>query len=162
MTVCTKQLTFSFYHDKQLVADFKGGQISSDAGLLLLREIENERGDGGQASAASRVVTSPSACPRNLRNLRMSRRWCECDYTHRRLALFCGYDRAWHSMREGERADRLLFAPAALRYSRIICVICRRLCCDLKFRLTEGQRPAILYLCIGYEKKECACTTRAF
>jgi hypothetical protein len=47
MTVCTKQLTFSFYHDKQLVADFKGGQISSDAGLFLLREIENERGDGG-------------------------------------------------------------------------------------------------------------------
>ena len=40
MTVCTKQLTFSFYHDKQLVADFKGGQISSDAGLLLVRELE--------------------------------------------------------------------------------------------------------------------------
>jgi hypothetical protein len=40
MTVCAEQLTFSFYHDKQLVADFKGGQISSDAGLLLLRELE--------------------------------------------------------------------------------------------------------------------------
>ena len=42
MTVCAKQLTFSFYHDKQLVADFKGGQISSDAGLLLVRELEDK------------------------------------------------------------------------------------------------------------------------
>jgi uncharacterized small protein (DUF1192 family) len=51
MTVCTKQLTFSFYHDKQLVADFKGGQISSDAGLLLVRELEERLGWLEEAAA---------------------------------------------------------------------------------------------------------------
>jgi len=44
MTVCAEQLTFSFYHDKRLVGDFKGGQISSDAGLLLVRELEDKLG----------------------------------------------------------------------------------------------------------------------
>jgi hypothetical protein len=51
MTVCAKQLTFSFYHDKQLVADFKGGQISSDAGLLVVRELESKLGWLGEAAA---------------------------------------------------------------------------------------------------------------
>jgi len=44
MTLCSKQLIFGFYDDKQLVADFKGGQISSDAGLLPVRELEERLG----------------------------------------------------------------------------------------------------------------------
>jgi hypothetical protein len=44
MTECCAQLTFSFYQDKHLVADFKGGQISSDTGLLAVRQLEQKLG----------------------------------------------------------------------------------------------------------------------
>ncbi len=43
MTECS-QLTFDFYHHKQLVADFKGGAISSDAGLLAVRQLSERLG----------------------------------------------------------------------------------------------------------------------
>ena len=42
MTQCPKQLTLSFYQHKELVADFKGGQITSDAGLLAVRQLAEE------------------------------------------------------------------------------------------------------------------------
>jgi len=41
MTECT-QLTFGFYKHKRLVADFKGGAITSDAGLLAVRQLADE------------------------------------------------------------------------------------------------------------------------
>jgi hypothetical protein len=40
MTQCTSQLAFLFYPKKQICADFKGGQISTDAGLLTLRQFD--------------------------------------------------------------------------------------------------------------------------
>ena len=43
MTQYAKQLTFSFYHDRLLVADFKGGQITSDAGLLPVGGLGSQR-----------------------------------------------------------------------------------------------------------------------
>ncbi len=61
MTECCRQLTFGFYKDKQLVADFKGGRISSDAGLLLVRELDAKL--GWLAEAAS--VTSDPRCVRS-------------------------------------------------------------------------------------------------
>lgn len=42
MTQCAEQLTFSFCDDKDLTADFKGGQITSDTGLLPIREMEEK------------------------------------------------------------------------------------------------------------------------
>ena len=51
MTGCCRQLTFSFYQDKQLVADFKGGQISSDTGLLVVRELDAKLGWLTQAAS---------------------------------------------------------------------------------------------------------------
>jgi len=44
VTDCSRQLTFSFYQDKHLVADFKGGRISSDAGLLAVRQLDEKLG----------------------------------------------------------------------------------------------------------------------
>ena len=40
MTHCIPQLSFSFYRHRPIRADFSGGQISSDAGLLPLRAFD--------------------------------------------------------------------------------------------------------------------------
>ena len=39
-TVCHKQLIFESLFSKEVVADFAGGRITSDAGGLLLRELD--------------------------------------------------------------------------------------------------------------------------
>ena len=51
MTDCRRQLTFSFYQDKHLVADFKGGQISSDTGLLAVRALDEKLGWTARAAS---------------------------------------------------------------------------------------------------------------
>jgi len=53
VTECPKQLSFEFYQDKHLLADFKGGRISSDTGLLAVRELEQKL--GWLAEAASLI-----------------------------------------------------------------------------------------------------------
>src|SRR6202040_2413122 len=44
MTSCIPQLLFSFYRHRPIRADFSGGQISSDAGLLPLRASDQRYG----------------------------------------------------------------------------------------------------------------------
>ena len=44
MTSCISQLLFSFYRHRPIRADFSGGQISSDAGLLPLRAFDQRYG----------------------------------------------------------------------------------------------------------------------
>jgi hypothetical protein len=45
MTECiTEQLIFSFFLKRQLTVDFEGGEITSDAGLLLIRQADNSLG----------------------------------------------------------------------------------------------------------------------
>ncbi len=42
MTECTtEQLSFSFFQKRKLTVDFQGGEITSDAGLLLIRQADN-------------------------------------------------------------------------------------------------------------------------
>ena len=41
---CIPQLSFSFYRHQPTRADFSGGQISSDAGLLPLRAFDQRYG----------------------------------------------------------------------------------------------------------------------
>ncbi|NOQ43580.1 MAG: IS1380 family transposase, partial [Dehalococcoidia bacterium] len=43
-TVCHKQLRFESLFCKQVTADFDGGNITSDAGVLLLRELDERYG----------------------------------------------------------------------------------------------------------------------
>ena len=40
VTACIPQLSFSFYHHQPVLADFSGGQITGDAGLLPLRAFD--------------------------------------------------------------------------------------------------------------------------
>ena len=56
MTECYEQLSFSFYKHKQLVADFKGGAITSDAGLLAVRQLAEEL---GWLREAAGILTDP-------------------------------------------------------------------------------------------------------
>ena len=44
MTDCRTQLTFDFHPRKAVVADFDGGLISSDAGLLPIRQLDARLG----------------------------------------------------------------------------------------------------------------------
>lgn len=44
MTACPTQLTFDFHRRKAIVADFDGGLISSDAGLLPIRQLDQRLG----------------------------------------------------------------------------------------------------------------------
>jgi len=44
MTDCIAQLGFSFHKKRQVVANFSGGHLTSDAGLLPLRELDHRLG----------------------------------------------------------------------------------------------------------------------
>lgn len=45
MTECnTKQITFPYYKRRKLSVDFEGGEITSDAGLLLIRQADDRMG----------------------------------------------------------------------------------------------------------------------
>jgi hypothetical protein len=44
VTDCIAQLAFSFHKKRQVVADFSGGHLTSDAGLLPLRELDHRLG----------------------------------------------------------------------------------------------------------------------
>ena len=55
-TVCHTQLSFANLESKAVVVDFEGGHITSDAGCLLLREIDRRTGMVARANAA---ITDP-------------------------------------------------------------------------------------------------------
>ena len=57
MTQCNpKSLEFSRTHGKEVVADFRGGQLTTDGGALLLREVDLKI---GLTSALDQVIPDP-------------------------------------------------------------------------------------------------------
>ena len=69
MTDCIPQLLFSFYHHQPIRADFSGGQITSDAGLLPLRAFD-------QRHHLTRDWPEASAIPGDTTAYAMIRRRC--------------------------------------------------------------------------------------
>ena len=60
MSDCNTQMSFNWYKKRDLVVDFKGGEITSDAGLLLLRQADETLG----------LVPGLADCVRDNRDLR--------------------------------------------------------------------------------------------
>ena len=56
MTKCSKRLVFPFFKDAQLTADFSGGSITSDGGLLLVREFDEQV---GLSQSFSKLIHDP-------------------------------------------------------------------------------------------------------
>ncbi len=44
MTDCNTQISFNWYKKRDLIVDFGGGEITSDAGLLLIRQADETLG----------------------------------------------------------------------------------------------------------------------
>jgi len=44
MTQCNSRLELGILHSKKIVADFDGGLISSDGGLMLLKKVDQQLG----------------------------------------------------------------------------------------------------------------------
>src|SRR6201987_3645646 len=88
------QLNFSFYRHQPIVADFSGGQITSDAGLLPLRAFDQRHG-------------LRQELPQHLRDPRQSGRVRHCSLSLLRQRLYqivAGYE-------DANDADRLRHDP---------------------------------------------------
>ena len=65
MTECIEsQLPFSFYSPRRLTADFSGGQMTSDAGLLALRQFDHPR----RLTASVAQALTDERCPHKVRH----------------------------------------------------------------------------------------------
>jgi hypothetical protein len=83
MTQCTtKQLTFSYYKKRTLLVDFEGGEITSDAGLLLIR----------QADDRMRLVKGLTHCIREVRDTRYVSHDMETLIRQRIYQIVAGYE----------------------------------------------------------------------
>jgi hypothetical protein len=58
-TVCHKPLIFESLFSKEVIADFAGGQITLDAGGLLLRELDQRYRIAEKAAASLRDPRGP-------------------------------------------------------------------------------------------------------
>ena len=96
MTVCCiPQLSFSFYRHRPIRADFSGGQISSDAGLLPLRAFDQRHG-------LTRGLAERLCDPREEERIRHS---VLSLFRQRLYQIIAGYE-------DANDADRLRHDPA--------------------------------------------------
>ena len=83
MTQCTtKQLTFPYYKKRTLSVDFEGGEITSDAGLLLIRQADDRLG----------LVKGLTNCIRDMRDSRYVEHDMETMLRQRIYQVVAGYE----------------------------------------------------------------------
>ena len=83
MTECiTKQLTFSFIRKHKVTVDFEGGEITSDAGLLLVRQADN----------ALRLMTGIAGSITDRRDYRYTDHNLETLLRQRTYQIVAGYE----------------------------------------------------------------------
>jgi hypothetical protein len=83
MKDCTKQLLlFKGFSNKKIEADFNGGEVSSDAGLLFLREVENQVGLISKMTDSLRDRRHPGYVKHQLLEL----------FKQRIFQIACGYE----------------------------------------------------------------------
>ena len=92
---CIPQLSFSFYRHRPIRADFSGGQISSDAGLLPLRAFDHRYG-------LTRGLAQRVCDPREEERVRHS---VSSLFRQRLYQIIAGYE-------DANDADRLRHDPA--------------------------------------------------
>ena len=102
-TECTtEQLVFQGFSKAPVVADFNGGSITSDAGALLLSQVEHARG----------IIAKFAACFTDYRNPASIRHSLESMVFQRAVGLALGYE----DINDHEQ----------LRYDPLFQMICRR------------------------------------
>src|SRR5665648_1260726 len=70
MTECnTKSIEFTRLQSKKVVADFTGGRMTSDAGLLMLREVERKMQLFDRIDAVVHDPRNPNAITHSQRTL---------------------------------------------------------------------------------------------
>jgi len=69
MTACPAQLTFDFHPRQAVVADFHGGLISSDAGLLPIRQLDQRLGWTAAVAEVLGDVRQPGKVDHTLREI---------------------------------------------------------------------------------------------
>lgn len=83
MTKCiTKQLNFSFIRKRKLTVNFEGGEITSDSGLLLVRQADN----------ALRLTSGMAACIAERRDSRYIEHDLETLLKQRAYQIVAGYE----------------------------------------------------------------------
>jgi hypothetical protein len=83
MTECiTKQLNFSFIRKQKITVDFKGGEITSDSGLLLVRQADN----------ALQLITGMAGCITDRRDNRYTDHNLETLLRQRTYQIVAGYE----------------------------------------------------------------------
>jgi len=95
VTSCLPQLSFSFYRHRPLRADFSGGQISSDAGLLPLRAFDQRHG----------LTRDLAKCLTDFREEERTRHSVLSLFRQRLYQIIAGYE-------DANDADRLRHDPA--------------------------------------------------
>ena len=86
MTECTgTSPSFSRLRKQEIVADFRGGRLTSDGGALLLREVDRQLGLTASLAACVADPRDPAKITHDLRTLLVQRifgialGYAECD-----------------------------------------------------------------------------------
>jgi hypothetical protein len=150
-TLCHKQLTLESLFSQEVIADFEGGRITSDAGGLLLRELDQRYLVAKQAAACLHDPRDSDKVKHDLLTL----------VRHRLFATALGYednnDAAWLSKdpaleimagRAPESTDHLASQPTLSRFENMVSARdLRRLSdclVDLYLKTHRGPRKVIV------------------